>query len=317
MLERSKRINLHNEEKLKQINPDTLKLMQKYKIDMSLRELSEKTVYQYEKDLNQWLIYILDYQFNQCVTDLTDDDITEFFYFCKQNGNNVERMKRRMASISAFYKFLRKKRLIKENPTEFLDRPKKGMPVVVQTYLTPEQIELMRDKLNECGNLQLKTYAMFSLSTMARVNAISNLKWEQIDFENRECNNVLEKEGYIVDLSFSVKVKELLLALKQERQDKGIDDYGWVFYSGHNTETQPISNGTLLDWCKKIGSMIDVPTLRPHDFRHSGATLLKNMGMQLEDISELLHHSGTDVTSKFYIKKDTSKIKAMKDKFKF
>ncbi len=317
MLERSKRINLHNEEKLKQINPDTLKLTQKYKIDMSLRELSDKTVYQYEKDLNQWLIYVLDHQFNQCVTELSDDDITEFLYFCKQQGNNVERMKRRMASISAFYKFLRKKRLIKENPTEFLDRPKKGMPVVVQTYLTPEQVNLMRDKLDKCGNLQLKTYAMFSLSTMARVNAISNLKWEQIDFENRECNNVLEKEGYIVDLSFSVEVKELLLALKQERQDKGIDDYGWVFYSGHNTETQPISNGTLLDWCKKIGNMIDVPTLHPHDFRHSGATLLKNMGMQLEDISELLHHSGTDVTSKFYIKKDTSKIKAMKDKFQF
>lgn len=41
------------------------------------------------------------------------------------------------------------------------------------------------------------------------------------------------------------------------------------------------------------------------------------MGMSLEDISELLHHSGTDVTSKFYIKKDTSKIKALKDKFEF
>ena len=72
---------------------------------------------------------------------------------------------------------------------------------------------------------------------------------------------------------------------------------------------------------KKCGNdtryMIGVPTLHCHDFRHSGATLLKNMGMSLEDISELLHHSGTDVTSKFYIKKDTSKIKALKDKFDF
>ena len=317
MPERSKRIVLHNEEKLKQINPETQKLMQKYKIDMSLRDLSPKSIYSYEKDLNQWFIYILDHQFNQCVTELSDDDITEFLYFCKQEGNNVERMKRRMAAISAFYKFLRKKKLIKENPTEFMDRPKKGMPVTVQTYLTPEQVDLMRTKLTEYGDLQLKTYAMFSLSTMARVNAIANLKWEQIDFEARECRDVLEKEGYIVELSFSNEVKELLLALKKEREDKGINDYGWVFYSRYNNETKPISNGTLLEWCKKIGNIIGVPTLHCHDFRHSGATLLKNMGMSLEDISELLHHSGTDVTSKFYIKKDTSKIKALKDKFEF
>ena len=317
MPERSKRIVLHNEEKLKQINPETQKLMQKYKIDMSLRDLSPKSIYSYEKDLNQWFIYILDHQFNQCVTELSDDDITEFLYFCKQEGNNVERMKRRMAAISAFYKFLRKKKLIKENPTEFMDRPKKGMPVTVQTYLTPEQVDLMRTKLTEYGDLQLKTYAMFSLSTMARVNAIANLKWEQIDFEARECRDVLEKEGYIVELSFSNEVKDLLLALKKEREDKGINDYGWVFYSRYNNETKPISNGTLLEWCKKIGNMIGVPTLHCHDFRHSGATLLKNMGMSLEDISELLHHSGTDVTSKFYIKKDTSKIKALKDKFEF
>lgn len=317
MPERSKRIVLHNEEKLKQINPETQKLMQKYKIDMSLRDLSPKSIYSYEKDLNQWFIYILDHQFNQCVTELSDDDITEFLYFCKQEGNNVERMKRRMAAISAFYKFLRKKKLIKENPTEFMDRPKKGMPVTVQTYLTPEQVDLMRTKLTEYGDLQLKTYAMFSLSTMARVNAIANLKWEQIDFEARECRDVLEKEGYIVELSFSNEVKDLLLALKKEREDKGINDYGWVFYSRYNNETKPISNGTLLEWCKKIGDMIGVPTLHCHDFRHSGATLLKNMGMSLEDISELLHHSGTDVTSKFYIKKDTSKIKALKDKFEF
>ena len=317
MPERSKRIVLHDEEKLKQINPETQKLMQKYKIDMSLRDLSPKSIYGYEKDLNQWFIYILDHQFNQCVTELSDDDITEFLYFCKQEGNNVERMKRRMAAISAFYKFLRKKKLIKENPTEFMDRPKKGMPVTVQTYLTPEQVELMREKLTEYGDLQLKTYAMFSLSTMARVNAIANLKWEQIDFEARECRDVLEKEGYIVELSFSNEVKDLLLALKKEREEKGINDYGWVFYSRYNNETKPISNGTLLEWCKKIGNMIGVPTLHCHDFRHSGATLLKNMGMSLEDISELLHHSGTDVTSKFYIKKDTSKIKALKDKFEF
>lgn len=315
MPERSKRVVLHDPEKLKQINEETQMLLKKYKVDMSLRDLSEKTIYQYEKDLQQWFIYILDNQFNQSVKDLTDDDITEFLYFCKQQGNNTERMKRRMAAISAFYKFLRKKKLIVENPCEFLDRPKKGLPIVAQTFLTKEQVQLMKDKLTEYGDLQLKTYALFSLSTMARVNAVANVRWEQIDFDNRIVKDVLEKEGKIVDLFFSNEVKELLLQLKAEREEKDINDYGWVFYSGHNKEDKSISTGTLNDWCKKIGKMIGVETMHPHDYRHSAATLAKSAGMALEDVSALLNHSGTDVTKKYYIKEDMTRLTKLKDQF--
>lgn len=314
---RSKRIEMHDQDKLEKINDETKILMQKYKVDMSLRDLSETTQYGYEKDLNQWFIYILENQFNQSVKDLTDDDITEFLFWCKQQGNNAERMKRRMSSISAFYKFLRKKKLIQENPTEFLDRPKKGMPIVVQTFLTKEQVQELREKLIEHGNLQLQTYVMFSLSTMARVNAVASIKWKQIDFDNRTVTDVLEKEGKIVDLYFSEEVKDLLLRLKKQREENGVNDFGWVFFGGHNTEEQPISNGTLLDWAKKAGRMIGVAELHPHDFRHSGSSLLKNAGMPLEDVAALLHHENTDTTSRFYVKQDTTRITKLKDQYNF
>lgn len=316
MAERSKQIKTHDPEKISNINVETQKLLKKYQVDMSLRDLSEKTIRGYMYDLYQWLIYVYDNQFNQCVTELDEDDLTEFLYFCKTEGNNVERMKRRMASISAFYKFLRKKRIIKENPMEFVDRPKKGQPVVVQTFLTTEQVELMRQKLIEYGNLQLRTYALFSLSTMARVNAIANLKWEQINFEQRICSGVVEKEGYIVELFFSEEVSELLKQLKKEREESGYNDYGYVFRSNQNKENEPINNSTLANWCTKIGNMIGVLTLHPYDLRHSGSTLLKNAGMPLEDISTLLNHQSTETTKRFYIKENSSKISAMKDKYK-
>ena len=183
MLERSKRICFYDDKKLSLINEESLKLWQKYKMDMTLRDLSQTTIKAYENDLKQWFIYIYDNQYNQNVTQLTEDDITEFFFFCKVEGNNVARMRRRMSSISAFYKFLRKKRLIAENPTEFLDRPKHGLPVAVQTFLTKDQVNQLRQKLTEHGNLQLQTYIMFSLSTMARVTAVSRIRWDMIDFD--------------------------------------------------------------------------------------------------------------------------------------
>lgn len=280
---------------------------------MSIRDLSKNTVEQYNADLKQWFIFMYDRQFNLSVLEATEDDITEYYYWRKQQGNNVNRQKRVMASISAFYKFLRKKKIIKESPVEFIDRPKQGQPIAVQTYLTKEQVQLMREKLEEYSDIQLQVYAFMSLTTMARVHAIANLKWDQIDLEQRICENVLEKEGKIVELSFSEETKSYLEKLIEYRKENNINDYGWLFVTPFVNADNPIQDSTLNSWCKKIGNMIGVPTLHPHDFRHSYATLLRNAGVSLEDVSTMLNHSGTDVTKKFYIKVDTTKVRKLKD----
>ena len=312
-VERSKRINLYDEEKLKQVNPENMKLLEKYQIDMSIRDLSPNTVYGYNVDLKQWFIFLYDKQFNLSVLEATEDDIEEYYFWRKQQGNNVNRQKRVMASISAFYKFLRKKKLITESPVEFIDRPKEGQAVVTQTYLTKEEVQLMREKIEEYGDVQLQAYAFLSLTSMGRVNAIANLKWSQINWDERFFGDVLEKEGKIVELSFSLETKEYLQKLIKYREEKGIDDYGWVFLSPYVTPDKPINNGTLNDWCKKIGAMIGQPTLHCHDFRHSYANLMKSEGVNLEDISTMLNHSGTDVTKKHYLKQDTKKIREIKE----
>lgn len=313
MAERSKRVYLYDKDKMEHINPETLKLFQKYQVDMSIRDLSKNTVEQYNADLKQWFIFMYDRQFNLSVLEATEDDITEYYYWRKQQGNNVNRQKRVMASISAFYKFLRKKKIIKESPVEFIDRPKQGQPIAVQTYLTKEQVQLMREKLEEYSDIQLQVYAFMSLTTMARVHAIANLKWDQIDLEQRICENVLEKEGKIVELSFSEETKSYLEKLIEYRKENNINDYGWLFVTPFVNADNPIQDSTLNSWCKKIGNMIGVPTLHPHDFRHSYATLLRNAGVSLEDVSTMLNHSGTDVTKKFYIKVDTTKVRKLKD----
>lgn len=325
MSTRSKRVVFHNKDKLELISPETLKLWHKYEIDMKLRELSPKTILGYENDLQAWWIFILDNQGNQSVVDIEEDDLVEFFYFCKEEGNNSKRMKRRMSSIAAFYKFLKKKKLIKENPMEYIDRPKKDIDINVQTYLSEEQVDLMRKKLKELTNeegtifkrhliLQLQTYAFFSLSTMARVTAISNTAWKQIDFDNRLVNEVVEKEGYVVTLYFSQEVKELLQNLQQFRIENNIEDKGYVFITSYDN-VSVVTSSTLYQWCKKIGELINVPSLHPHDFRHSGSNLLKHKGMTLEDVSALLNHKSTDVTQKHYLRADTKQIQANKDKF--
>lgn len=312
-LERSKRINLYDEEKLKQVNPENMKLLNKYQIDMSIRDLSKNTISSYNSDLKQWFIFLYDKQFNLSVLEATEDDIEEYYFWRKQQGNNVNRQKRVMASISAFYKFLRKKKLITESPVEFIDRPKAGQAITVQTYLTKEQVQLMREKLEEYGDIQLQAYAFLSLTTMGRVNAIANLKWKQIDWNERIFSDVLEKEAKIVEFSFSEETKKYLQALVKYREEHNINDYGWVWHTPYITELKSVNNSTLSDWCKKIGNMIGVPTLHAHDFRHSFANIMKSEGVSLEDISTMLNHSSTDVTKKHYLLQDNTKVRKIKD----
>lgn len=317
MAEKSKRIVLYDAEKINQVNPDTRALLKRYIIDMELRELSENTIQSYTYDLNEWFIFVLDRHDNKSVIELTEDELTEFFYYCKSQGNNSRRIRRRMSSISAFYKYMRKKRLIVENPCEFIDRPKKDTDVITQTFLTQEQVFLMKFKLKELVDQKkrnaklLQLYAMFSLSTMARVSAVASVRWEQIDFAARVCNDVKEKEGKIVTLYFSEDVKEMLYTLKMERQAAGYNDGGYVF--GKNGKQ--ISVNVLSGYAHKIGTMIGVPTLHPHDFRHSGSQLLKLNGCPIEQISELLNHSGLDVTKKHYLKPDKKKMREYKDRY--
>lgn len=313
-LPRSKRIVIDDEYE-QQINPDNLKLWKKYKRDMEIRELSPKTIYGYERDLMQWFSYLVREQFNPSVLTVNEEDIEEFIYWCKEQGNNTERIKRRMSSIAAFYKFLRRKKEIKESPMEFIVRPKKGLPVVVQTFLTAEQVQQIREWLDTQNDLQLTTFFEFALDTMARVSALTSIKWEQIDFDNYVVNEVLEKEGYIVTLYFNDVTKDLLEKLKKQREDEGIKcDY--LFMSKYNQEYNGITTSALDAWTKKIGSVINVPSLHCHDFRHSGSQLRKLAGMPIETISSLLNHAGLDVTKKFYLREDKSQMSREMKKYK-
>jgi integrase len=315
MAKRSKRIELFDYDKVEKINQETIQLYNRYEMDMTIRELSPKTIYGYKTDLFAWFIYVYENQGNVSVKQITDEDIEEFIFYCKKQGNNTRRLKRRMSAISAFSKYLRKKRIVNENPMEFIDRPNKDVDVVQQNFLTQEQVDLMRVKLKEYGDLQLETYALFSLSTMARVNAVSNLTWQQINFDEREADDVIEKEGYLVTLYFSDEVRDLLLQLKQQRENNGIE-CPYVFITRYGGEYDKATNTTMHEWAKKIGELIGVPTLHCHDFRHSGSQLLKLAGMPIEEISEHLNHAGLDVTKKFYLRQDKKRMRDNKDKYK-
>lgn len=310
MAQKSAPIRMYDPNKLERINAETKTYWKKYQIDMELRELSEKTISGYLNDLQSWWIYIYDNQNNKSVIEINEDDITEFLYWCKKQGNNSRRIKRRMSSIAAFYKYLRKKRIVSENPMEFIDRPKKDTDVVEQTFLTIEQVEDMRSKLNgqvESAKtthskhiaLMMRLYAFLSLSTMARVNAISNIKWDQIEWEDRLINNVLEKEGYVVTLYFSAEVLGYLRDLLNFRQLHKIQDNmlaGYCDAEGvrdDSSKIQAIIQITQLHLqCRKIDKVINEELMLKMPNETKLRALSDTKGKFLNSISTIVKDNG-------------------------
>lgn len=314
-------------EKLEKVNKDNIKIIDRY-FNYKQSNLSEASIGSYQSDFNQLLVYIMENYDNESIMYIVQNEpdeminiIEDFLAFCRSVlGNKERRIQRRMASISSFFLFLRKRYRdkVKENPLEYLDRPKVGKgekPQIKQTFLTKEQVKKIRSKLKKNDNLQLTLFFEFGLSTLARANAIANVKIEQIDFVNNRINNVLEKEGYIVTLFPSKVTMKLIKEWLDYRKKEGIVNE-YLFITKYRGEWKNIVKGTLQNsWIKKIGEMIDIPQLHCHDLRHSGSNLLFHSGMPLEDVSQLLNHKSTAVTQDHYLQVDYEAIKDRKAKF--
>lgn len=320
-----KRITYATPEKLEKVNPKNVELIRKYFVFKNMN-LSESSKISYQSDFNQWLVYIMENYENRYILDIINEDVDDmidlledFIAFCTSVlGNNERRIQRRMSSISSFFLYLRKKRKIRENPIDFLDRPKVSVGEklqIKQTFLTKEQVEEIRKGLKEIGDLQLELFFEFGLSTMARANAISNVKIEQINFEKNRVEDVLEKEGYRVTLFPSQRTMELIKQWLKYREEKGIENE-YLFITKYGGQWKKVEKSTLQSsWIKKIGNIIGIPELHCHDLRHSGSNLLYHSGMKLEDVSLLLNHRGTDVTKNHYLEVNKDAIQDKKAQF--
>jgi len=320
-----KRITYATPEKLAKVNPKNVELIRKYFVFKNMN-LSDSSKTSYQSDFNQWLVYIMENYENRYILDIIDEDVDDmidlledFVAFCTSVlGNNERRIQRRMSSISSFFLYLRKKRKIRENPIDFLDRPKVSTGEklqIKQTFLTKEQVEEIRKGLKEIGDLQLELFFEFGLSTMARANAISNVKIEQINFEKNRVEDVLEKEGYRVTLFPSQRTMDLIKQWLKYREEQGIENE-YLFITKYGGQWKKVEKSTLQSsWIKKIGNIIGIPELHCHDLRHSGSNLLYHSGMKLEDVSLLLNHKGTDVTKNHYLEVNKDAIQDKKAQF--
>lgn len=318
MTKERKYVRYVTKELWEQVNEKNKDLLDKFL--MGKRTLSDTSKAAYFNDMQGFFVYILLQHCNQYLLDLTTEDaaemIDDYISFCASVlGNNERRLQRKTSSISSLYLFYRKRRKITENPVELLDRVRatQGQYVANHVFLTKEQVELVRNQLaeREKPDTQLELYFELGLYTMARVSAICSITLNQIDLDKKIITNVREKEGYLVDLFLSDKLVVLINRWLDERKEKGIES-DLLFCTRNGTDAK---STIQIGYTKRLSEMVGVEGVTAHCLRRTGSNLRKQAGMALEDLSKLLNHKSTTVTSNHYVLQDFDKLRSVAEQF--
>lgn len=182
----------------------------------------------------------------------------------------------------------------------------------------PAQSNELLAKLEEVP-IKHRTGISLALFCQLRLGEIGGLNWTDIDFDNCELNiersaACLVGGGVILKppkteagrrtISVPQQVIVLLRKLKAEQNTDHLrlgetwQDSGAVFTQWNGKRQYP---DTLSSWFQKFLKKNNLPKIRFHDLRHTGASILLNiMDMPMRVVTDRLGHSDPAVTMRFY-----------------
>ena len=256
------------------------------------KELDAKTVKAYRIDLQQFFDYIvLD---NPKKADI-EDYITNLHKIYKQKT-----IKRKLASIKAFYNYLEDEEFIEENPFRKI-KVKFKEEIVLPRIIMREEIENLLNYMYESTNKKekysfwLRDVAVVEtfFATGARVYEISNIKKDCIDLNSGLIclKGKGNKERYIQIGSMDVLI---LLKKYYEANVEAINSSGYFFVNRRGGRFTEQSIRIML---KKYATEAGIERkITPHMFRHSVATFLIEEEVDISCVQRILGHSSIKTT---------------------
>ncbi|MCX4097401.1 tyrosine-type recombinase/integrase [Nocardia sp. alder85J] len=154
-----------------------------------------------------------------------------------------------------------------------------------------------------------------------RLGEVMGLRWSDIDWErnilhirqqllivgNEFMTGPLKTKQSKRDLPLLLPVRLALIEYRQTMMNLGIepaDDLDLIFRNEKGLPVRPSRFGQYL--FHKLAKAAGLRRVRFHDFRHSAATLLKNLGVPDKDIQGILGHAKVSTTQEIYQHVDIS-----------
>ena len=258
------------------------------------KELDGKTLKAYRIDLRQYFEYV-------CVDEPDKEKIEEYITHLHKSYKQ-KTVKRKIASIKAFYNYLEETEIIAESPFRKI-KVKFKETVTLPRIIPREEIEKLLNHMYQCLNENdkvshkhmLRDVAVIEVffATGARVYEISNIRDDSINL-NTGLIRLMGKGGK--ERYVQISNTSILEVLKKyyDENEQAIKKSGYFFVNNRESRyTEQSIRLMLKKYTKQAGIERNIT---PHMFRHSFATYLIEEGVDVSCVQQILGHSSIKTT---------------------
>ncbi len=264
--------------------------------------LSKNTIESYSKDLTQFQKFLSSKK--KRLNAISKNDIIDFLDSLKEKGFAVSSICRFISSIRSLCRYMILEEIIKADPSETLQTPKKWERI--PKALNFEDVINLLDSGPD-NSMHLRDVSMLELlySSGLRVSELVSIKTGDINFEAGFLRIIGKgsKERVVPINSRALdKIKRYIKNLRPAILKNKQSDY--LFVTGRGAA---MTRQRFWQTIKKFGKKIGVE-LSPHTLRHCFATHLLEGGADLRSVQKMLGHSDIS-TTQIYTKVSTDRIK--------
>ena len=209
-------------------------------------------------------------------------------------------------NLSAFFTWMRKAKIVQDNPVDNVDAKKVIMGKI--DYYSREEIIELRDA---CKTKRDRAIIEVFRSTGARVGEIAEIRLDQVDMHTGDIPIIGEKGGRARTLYLDAEARYYLAAYLSERKDNS----PYLFTQAVGTKRGKMGTATYRNIMRKIGDRAKIQSrVYPHKMRKTLGMDLKQHGMDIGIIQEILGHASPAVTSLYYAQSTTESLRSIRQR---
>lgn len=205
-----------------------------------------------------------------------------------------------------FFKWLYQRKLIDQNPAEFLEKPR--LPKQKRKGIKPEAAQRMLELSK--ANCRDHAILLFFRDTGCRAGGIYNLLTDNLDIMHNSA--VVREKGDKERTVFFTSETALALAMYASIRENPWDEEHFFL---SETSHEPLTYSGIYQIFRRLAKKAGVKTkFSPHQWRHAAARSWLKAGMNLKSASELLGHQSEKVTGDIYGTLDEEELRELYNK---
>lgn len=309
-----------------QVNEENKLLLKEWCMDMRARKVTLNSITQYEGDAKLIFIYMLLYQENKTVLEMSLRDWKIYTLFLIDSGISSSRINRMLSTIRCMLAFAEESEMFPEythsQATRLHGVPKEKTREIV--FIEDDDFMKLYKYLMKFGMYQEASLWALAYESAGRKTELSQVKKNSITDERNCTNIVIGKRGKKFNLIYFDLTKKAVKKWLAYRKDNNLDESEMLFIDKDGKPLEPNKIYKMMVGLRPIFTEVTgkVLNFNVHSMRHSALENYSNgthevckqkkiKDIPIEKLKYISHHSSIEVCSSYLKDKSISELEGL------